>query len=72
MKIEVDIPDEFVALLQVIGDPESVLAELADHVQQGVSRPGSWERGWLIQAFGDEFTTKLKTDPSTQWREIPK
>jgi hypothetical protein len=39
-----------------------VLATLADHAQQGVYRPGAWEREWLMQAFGDEWLTRLEPD----------
>ena len=27
---------------------------------QGVYRPGSWERPWLTQAFGEDFLAKLE------------
>lgn len=36
-----------------------VLCRLADHAQQGVYRPGAWERNWLAQVFGDEFLARL-------------
>lgn len=36
-----------------------VLRRLADHAQQGVYRPGAWERNWLAQVFGDEFLARL-------------
>jgi hypothetical protein len=39
-----------------------VLVELADHAQQGVYRPGSWERPWLNQAFGLEWENQLEPD----------
>jgi hypothetical protein len=37
--------------LAKLGDPSDVLAELAARVADGFDRPGSWERGWLRQAF---------------------
>ena len=40
----------------------SVLGQLADHAQQGVYRPGAWERDWLIQAFGDEWLARVEPD----------
>ena len=40
-------------------DVESVVLTLIDHAQQGVYRPGAWERDWLSQAFGPEFTLRL-------------
>ena len=47
-------------LLSTLGEPEHVILQLIDHAAQGVYRPGSWERPWLIQAFGDEFVEKLE------------
>lgn len=70
--IAVELPDEWIALLRVLGDPADVLAELADHAQQGVFRPGSWERPWIVQAFGDEWTERLEVDPVASWRRRPK
>lgn len=43
-------------------DLEGVLMKLIDHAQQGVYRPGAWERGWLEQAFGDEWLDGLEPD----------
>jgi hypothetical protein len=43
-------------------DLNGVLMELIDHAQQGVYRPGAWERGWLEQAFGDEWQAGLEPD----------
>ena len=39
-----------------------VLATLADHAQQGVYRPGAWERDWVTQAFGDQWLTRVEPD----------
>jgi hypothetical protein len=39
-----------------------VLVALADHAQQGVYRPGAWERDWLIQAFGDGWLDEVEPD----------
>ena len=39
---------------------EDVILMLIDHAQQGVYRPGAWERQWLIQCFGDGWVNKLK------------
>lgn len=60
--VTVELPVEWVRLLRVLGDPAEVLAELADHAQQGLCRPGSWEREWIRQAFG-ELPDELETDP---------
>jgi hypothetical protein len=38
----------------------SVLYTLIDHAQQGVYRPGAWEREWICQAFGDDWQDQLE------------
>jgi hypothetical protein len=43
--------------------PEGVIYELIDHAQQAVYRPGSWERGWAMQVFGDGWLANLEPDP---------
>jgi len=47
---------------------EDVIGKLIDHAQQGVYRPGAWERGWLCQAFGDDWIEFVEPDPE---RTIP-
>jgi hypothetical protein len=37
-----------------------VIGQLIDHARQGVYRPGAWERDWLRQAFGDDWTEYLE------------
>ena len=73
MKVEIEITDNVAKLLEVlaprvVGSPEErvkyVLMELVDHAQQGVYRPGSWERPWLCQAFGSAFESSLEEDPT--------
>lgn len=65
-QITVTVPDTVYALLEVLTRTdrhttvEDVVAELIDHAQQGVYRPGSWERPWLVQAFGDEWQRHLE------------
>lgn len=68
-EITILISDEDAARLAVLLDPEQgmvkledVVAELADHAQQGVYRPGAWERGWLCQAFGDDWLARVVPD----------
>lgn len=39
---------------------EDVIEHLISNVHAGVYRPGSWERPWLCQAFGDDFTKNLE------------
>lgn len=64
----VELPEEWLPLLETLAggpglaDVSEVLAELADHAQQGVYRPSSWERPWLFQAFGDAFLKRLEPD----------
>jgi hypothetical protein len=47
---------------------EAVIGALIDHAQQGVYRPGSWERGWLCQVFGGDWTAHL--DPGDPWGRV--
>lgn len=67
--LTVELPEEWAKLLAVLGDPAEVLTELANHAWQGVFRPGSWERRWVIQAFGDGFTEQLEQDPEVPYRQ---
>lgn len=62
-KIELELEASTVDLLAVLsddGDVRQLIYALVDHARQGVYRPGAWERGWLEQAFGDEWTDKLE------------
>jgi hypothetical protein len=70
VSITVRMPQDWVRNLQALVDPDSglddvaaVLVELADHAQQGVYRPGAWERDWLCQAFGFAWLGRLEPDP---------
>jgi len=67
--VTVELPEEWARNLEALtggtygpADLAGVLIELADHAQQGVYRPGSWERPWLIQAFGYDFEDRLEPD----------
>lgn len=63
MKVTIELPDTTYRLLQVLdsaGSVETVLQTLADHAQQGVYRPGSWEREWLCQVFIEDWAGKLE------------
>lgn len=53
--VTLELPAEWVDCLHALGEPAEVLQKLADHAQQGVLRPGAWERYWLVQAFGDTW-----------------
>jgi len=69
-KITVEVSDTVYQLLQVLADGgafegraltvEDIVDQLIDHAQQGVYRPGAWERDWLCQAFGDEWIELLE------------
>lgn len=70
-RICVDVSDDVYARLQVLGrgdeqfapaPVDAVVGELIDHAQQGVYRPGSWERPWVMQAFGDAWLAHLEPD----------
>jgi hypothetical protein len=65
MKLELEINDTVASLLRTPGDLEDVVMQLIDHAQQGVYRPGAWEREWLMQAFGAEFIRQL--EPGDPW-----
>lgn len=61
--ITIEVSDTVYKLLQVLdphGSAEVVLLTLADHAQQGVYRPGSWERDWLVSVFGSEWIERLE------------
>lgn len=67
--ITIAIPDEWAERLAVLVEPnegrstiQAVIGDLIDHAQQGIYRPGAWERGWLCQAFGDEWEARLVPD----------
>jgi len=63
------VPDEVAERLAVLCDPTwecatiaDVIEKLVDHAQQGVYRPGAWEREWVCQAFGCDWTARLIPD----------
>jgi len=52
-------------------DASGVLAELADRVDDGVRRRGSWDRSWLRSAFPlDALEASEQPDPEAPWRSI--
>lgn len=71
-QLTIEVSADVLTLLAVLGDPKEVIGELVDHAQQGVYRPGSWERGWLEQVFGDEWQAKLEADPEAPFFQRPK
>jgi hypothetical protein len=67
--ITITVTDKVAERLAVLVDPdtglaavEDVVGELVDHAQQGVYRPGAWERSWLMQAFGDDWLDRVEPD----------
>lgn len=72
MRVTIQITREDARFLRAIGEPDAVLAQLANHAIDGVRRPGSWERGWVMQAFGQYFEGRLEPDPSCAWRARPR
>lgn len=73
--ITITVSDEVAERLAVLTDPSllepgatvtdaarDAIAVLIDHAQQGVYRPGAWERSWLMQAFGDDWLKHLEPD----------
>ena len=58
--ITLELSETICAFLEVLGEPKHVIMELIDHAQQGVYRPGAWERDWLCQAFGDDWLERLE------------
>ena len=65
--ITLELDDTVYQLLEVLTRGEhgphsvdAVVGQLIDHAQQGVYRPGAWERPWLIQAFGDDWVAHLE------------
>jgi hypothetical protein len=69
--ITVEVNDVVYGLLEALAHGtdsqhtvEDVVSKLIDHAQQGVYRPGAWERAWLEQAFGDDWIDGLEVgDP---------
>ena len=61
LTISIDpVAAKLLGVLSDDGKPETTLLILADHAQQGVYRPGAWEREWLWPVFGSEWTNKLE------------
>lgn len=72
--ITITVTDEVAARLAALIDPDGdppvtgaatvadVVSVLVDHAQQGVYRPGAWERDWLCSAFGYDWPGRLVPD----------
>jgi hypothetical protein len=66
-KVTIEIDEIVYRLLEVLTcgryapvSVENVIEQLIDHTQQGVYRPGSWEREWLRQVFGEDWIAHLE------------
>ena len=61
-----------IAVLDDRGRADAALLELAARAVDGVSRPGSWERAWLEQAFGYEWEQRLEPHPDEPFHYRPR
>lgn len=62
-KLTIEVSETVYELLCALDDQADVkyvVGRLIDHAQQGVYRPGAWERQWLCQIFGDEWTDRME------------
>lgn len=68
-KIIIEVSDTVYSLLEVLtkgsfgpqpASVEEVVGVLVDHAQQGVYRPGAWERTWLEHVFSDDWQSFLE------------
>lgn len=62
-KITIEVSDTVYKLLQVLDEErcvEVVVETLIDHAQQGVYRPGAWERDWLERVFPEGWQERLE------------
>jgi hypothetical protein len=80
-KITLDLDNDVVNLLAILGtsratsgkrDPQEVIEMLIHHAADGVRRPGSWERNWLVSVFSDDWQEHLEQDETAHWRQRPK
>lgn len=70
-KITIEVSDTVYKLLEVLthsdtggNTVEDVVSTIIDHVQQGIYRPGAWERAWLEQIFPVDWQRHLEAgDP---------
>jgi hypothetical protein len=73
MRLILDLDDKVLERLNVLGSPIEVLVTLADHAQQGVYRPASWERNWLAAVYPiEDWEHKVERDPENPYFERPK
>lgn len=70
-RFEIELTEDECKLLGCIGDPKEVIERAIHSVVDGIGRPGAWERGVVIQMFGDDFESRLSPDPQALWRQRP-
>jgi hypothetical protein len=67
-KITIELSETVYSLLEVLTKGEwapaktvhGIIETLIDHAQQGVYRPGAWERQWLEQVFPEGWQEHLE------------
>lgn len=47
-----------------------ILAQLGNFAADGMRRPGAWERGWLAQAFADDWVDSLEQVPGVRYAQL--
>lgn len=81
VRLALDLTEEDVAFLRLLatsdrcgdkGTIEDVVEALVFSAIDGVRRPGAWEREWVTQVFGDDWTDELEVDPEASWRRRPR
>lgn len=58
-RLELDIPDDAFRRLENVGAvlgmrPEAVVRMVLEHLDAGILRPGSWERGHAEELYGED------------------
>jgi hypothetical protein len=69
--VTLDLDDDTLRYLAVLGRPAEVLALLASAAADGVRRPGAWERGWITQVCGSDWAASLRPDPAAPYSMLP-
>jgi hypothetical protein len=66
-RITIEVSDTVYQLLKVLGNADGggytvkdVVETLVDHAQQGVYRPGAWERDWIERVFSEGWQEHLE------------
>jgi hypothetical protein len=75
VKVTIELPASMLRLIGVLDDcgrADAALLQLAARAVDGVSRPGSWERQWLHQAFGYEWEQRLEPHPHEPFHDRPR